>query len=521
MPARNYASIRLKFIFLPAHASASLVVAFNSVRAARIIGQAVTDVDRLKFEVVRHSLTDSRTKAQPVEDSVFVKKLGLSLLVCATVCANSGAVMAQNGEAVKSVANPNPVAPVATAPAAPTPPAPAPGTPAAAPAVPGAPQPIPDPTKLAVDQIEKAYEGKLPPEAVKMLLSIMRGSRMGPGEGWFGPADARYSWKWLAEQHGLPDSGPLPKDKFQSDATLFARLDRNQDGKITADDLDWSDNNPWVQQANLVNRMFRRIESNGDGRMTRDDLQKFFEATADGKEYVTAENLRDALLGGTGGSFMPGDAPTQDVLIRGLFAGEVGSLNEGPQLNTQAPLFSLKTHNGKETVHLADLIGKRPVVITFGNFTCGPFRSLLQGVEDVHKRYADQATFIMVYVREAHPTDGWKMESNRRLGVEVAQPKTFEERMTVANQCHAMLKPTMTMLVDEINDSVGAAYSGMPARMYVIDREGKVAYKGGRGPFGFKSGEMEQALIMTLLDGTLSPSKSDSKAKPATAEPAR
>jgi hypothetical protein len=54
--------------------------------------------------------------------------------------------------------------------------------------------------------------------------------------------------------------------------------------------------------------------------------------------------------------------------------------------------------------------------------------------------------------------------------------------------------------VDEINDPVGHAYSGMPSRLYVIDTRGVVAYKSGRGPFGFRVGEMEQSLAMTLLD---------------------
>jgi len=92
------------------------------------------------------------------------------------------------------------------------------------------------------------------------------------------------------------------------------------------------------------------------------------------------------------------------------------------------------------------------------------------------------------------------MASNDRVGVQTAQPKTYAERVQVAAQCHALLKPAMPLLVDEINDPTGHAYSGMPARMYVIDRQGKVAYKGGRGPFGFKVGEMEQALVMSLLE---------------------
>ena len=63
-----------------------------------------------------------------------------------------------------------------------------------------------------------------------------------------------------------------------------------------------------------------------------------------------------------------------------------------------------------------------------------------------------------------------------------------------------MVKPGMKMVVDDINDPAGTAYSGMPARLYVIDTNGKVAYKSGRGPFGFKAGEMEQALAMSLLE---------------------
>lgn len=380
-------------------------------------------------------------------------------------------------------------------------------------APPGAPPAAPAESDVPLSVIEKAYEGAQPPESVKMLLAIVRGSKMGPGDGWFGPADSRYSWKWLAERHGVAETEAIPADKFQGAEHWFARLDRNKDGRITADDFDWSENNPWVQQSYQVNRMFRRIETTGDGKLSRDEWIQFFDTAAGGKDHLLSEDLRDAVLGNNPGA-SAGDAPSQATLIRGLFAGEVGSLNEGPRLNARAPDFTLKTHDGLETVRLADLIGKRPVVITFGNFTCGPFRSMFPGVEAIHKRFADEATFIAVYVREAHPTDGWKMESNKRVGVAVAQPKTLAERAAVATQCHALLQPSMPLLVDEINDPVGSAYSGMPARLYVIDLDGKVAYKSGRGPFGFKSGEMEQALVMTLLDRASDSSEKAKAAKP-------
>jgi hypothetical protein len=118
----------------------------------------------------------------------------------------------------------------------------------------------------------------------------------------------------------------------------------------------------------------------------------------------------------------------------------------------------------------------------------------------LQQRYGDRAQFLGIYVREAHPTDGWRMASNDRAGIAFAQPTTRAGRAGVAAQCCQALKITMPLLVDEIDDRVGRAYSGMPDRMYVVGRDGRVVYKGGRGPFGFNPGEMEQALIMHLLE---------------------
>jgi hypothetical protein len=69
------------------------------------------------------------------------------------------------------------------------------------------------------------------------------------------------------------------------------------------------------------------------------------------------------------------------------------------------------------------------------------------------------------------------------------------------------------MLVDSIDDAVGARYSGMPSRLYLIDRQGKVAYKSGRGPFGFKPAELEHSLVLLLAEAdpaapTTSPTES-------------
>lgn len=354
-------------------------------------------------------------------------------------------------------------------------------------------------TKLA-DQLDGAYGEQTVPEAVRMFLAIAkRGSRMGPGEGWFGPGQSRYSWPWLAKLHDVEPQAGIPLKQFRGSKEQFLRLDRDRDGSITAGDFDWSDSHPFVQQSAMVLRLFRQLDAGGDGRVTPADLNAFFQRVASGKEAFSADDLRDAMLG-AGGGFRPGDAPTTAMLLKGLFNNEVGSLHEGPNIDAQSPDFTLKTQDGSRTIHLAEEFGSQPVVLLFGNFTCGPFRATYTLVDDVAKRWQGQAKFIGVYVREAHPTDGWHMESNAQAGVKVAQPKTYDERVAVAQQCFTKLRYSMPLLVDDIDDSVGNAYSGMPARLYVIDSSGKIAYKGGRGPFGLKVGEMEQALVMTLLD---------------------
>lgn len=92
------------------------------------------------------------------------------------------------------------------------------------------------------------------------------------------------------------------------------------------------------------------------------------------------------------------------------------------------------------------------------------------------------------------------MASNKRVDINIAQPKSAAERTLVAAHCCDSLKMSLPLLVDGIDDTVGRNYSGFPDRLYLIDREGRVAYKGGRGPFGYKPRELEQTLIMLLLD---------------------
>jgi hypothetical protein len=91
------------------------------------------------------------------------------------------------------------------------------------------------------------------------------------------------------------------------------------------------------------------------------------------------------------------------------------------------------------------------------------------------------------------------MESNDQAGIQVKQPRSNDDRTQVAEKCCSKLGMSIPLLVDGIRNRVEEAYSGFPDRLYLIDSRGRVAYKGGRGPFGFKPEELEQALALLLL----------------------
>ena len=67
----------------------------------------------------------------------------------------------------------------------------------------------------------------------------------------------------------------------------------------------------------------------------------------------------------------------------------------------------------------------------------------------------------------------------------------------MADLCMTRLGIDLPAVVDDFDDSTDAAYSGWPERLYLIDREGRVAYKSKPGPFGFKPADLEAALSRT------------------------
>jgi hypothetical protein len=56
----------------------------------------------------------------------------------------------------------------------------------------------------------------------------------------------------------------------------------------------------------------------------------------------------------------------------------------------------------------------------------------------------------------------------------------------------------MPMAVDGVDNAVASAYGGWPDRLYLVGSDGRIAYQGGEGPFGFKPDELERAIEREL-----------------------
>ena len=113
--------------------------------------------------------------------------------------------------------------------------------------------------------------------------------------------------------------------------------------------------------------------------------------------------------------------------------------------------------------------------------------------------------FLVVYIREAHPEEGWILPENRRSGIAVHEPTTGDERRAVAATCAVNLKMSMPTVIDGIDNAVASAYGGWPDRLYLIGTDGHIAYQGGEGPFGFKPDELAQAIELELAERRVSP----------------
>jgi hypothetical protein len=124
---------------------------------------------------------------------------------------------------------------------------------------------------------------------------------------------------------------------------------------------------------------------------------------------------------------------------------------------------------------------------------------------ELYEQYHEQVQFLNIYIREAHPKDGWWLGNKwtkklietiltDKASMEHDDPKTIEERRAVAGECETALQYGIRTYVDEMDDAVNKAYAAWPTRLYLVDLDGKVVYGGGLGPYDFKPTKLKAAI---------------------------
>ncbi|MGF1471699.1 MAG: TlpA family protein disulfide reductase [Rubrobacteraceae bacterium] len=135
----------------------------------------------------------------------------------------------------------------------------------------------------------------------------------------------------------------------------------------------------------------------------------------------------------------------------------------GPEVGEQAPDFVAEALDGR-TVSLSDYRGV-PIVLVTGSYTCPQYVDKIDAMDRISQRYPE-ATFLTIYVREAHP------------GAEVPPHRHMEEKRALARRTVAEDGEKAEVLLDDLNGTAHRAFGSLPNVVYVIDAGGTVVMRG-------------------------------------------
>lgn len=112
----------------------------------------------------------------------------------------------------------------------------------------------------------------------------------------------------------------------------------------------------------------------------------------------------------------------------------------------------------------------------------------LEEFKQLVKDFSDVADFLVVYIAEAHSSDGWAFTNN----YDINQHQSLEDRLSAA-RILVQEDPLCPVVVDEMSNITSIKYGALPERLYVL-QAGKVVYKGRMGPWGYDPLEVRSFL---------------------------
>ena len=104
----------------------------------------------------------------------------------------------------------------------------------------------------------------------------------------------------------------------------------------------------------------------------------------------------------------------------------------------------------------------------------------------LYKQLNSPIDFIIIYIREAHASDGWKFDGPQYSFI--ANHRTIKDRIDAIKTMIQMAKinkeSQVSVYSDTMNDHTNHLFRGWPEKLYVLYDQ-KILYQGKNGPTGY------------------------------------
>ena len=196
-----------------------------------------------------------------------------------------------------------------------------------------------------------------------------------------------------------------------------------------------------------------------------------------------------------------------------------------PTIGTMIPALDLASLDGK-AMSLADARARGPVVLVFGCYTSPSFRMKQPWLEALAKRWHGVAEIYVVFSREEHP-GGAGSQSRDALDLDhdgvvqayeetalarlanytaIAEPRTANERTTLARTFRGEIPGTMPILLDTPDDHASHVLGAMTNSAFVLDAHGALTFKQAWAGIADIDRELSRITGKTMTDPVAAPS---------------
>ncbi len=111
------------------------------------------------------------------------------------------------------------------------------------------------------------------------------------------------------------------------------------------------------------------------------------------------------------------------------------------------------------------VFGDKPVLFIFGSMTCPMTASAAPTVQELYDQFGDRVSFIMMYVREAHP------------GEQFEQSETIEEKLEYARALKEFYDIQWKVAADNVDGDLHRALDPKPNSAFLMDNDGTILFR--------------------------------------------